>query len=115
MCTHPKWNGRIREGFDIAMAKLSTPVENATCPILFQGNDGIGHGTQVLALGWGIFDDRADGEVRMKAASAVRMADYLKWLSHEHCQGEVKKYLKPHTICAYARNQNVCKGECIHV
>ena len=111
MCAHPRWNGNVQDGFDIALARLPRPVRNPICPGLADGSDRFRYNIVVSALGWGLHDHHSDGVVKMKASNVLRVAEKLIIWDHEHCPGKAKSILKEHMLCAHSNQQSTCKGE----
>lgn len=111
---HPEWNGDVMHGFDVAVVRLSRPVENVSFPVLSQGDELIRHGMPAVALGWG-----QGGPSSSQQTGVLQMAK-LTIISHDCCPRKLQEYLKPHMICTYAPDQNVCPGiiiylsHCIH-
>ena len=102
--SYPQWNGSVHDGFDLALARLPREIRNVTRPSLPHEKSRFGHGMRVLALGWGL-----KGPSQMP--DTLQIAQHLIILDPKHCPSTVKKYLKPHMLCAYSRHINVCKGE----
>ena len=113
MFVPPEWNrsGQARDGFDIALGRLPRPVENATCPILPDKDQLPQPNNQVYALGWGMGCEETQSKCVTKQMDKLRMATKLKIVDNMFCPGALKQYMKPHMICAYARDENACKGE----
>ena len=108
---HPRWNGNIYDGYDIALARLQQEAKNATCPSIPNEQRVFEHNTVVLALGWGFYDHH--GAFDFKLPDKLQMAPGLTIVAPQHCPGTVRKYLTPHMLCAYSSRLNVCKGESI--
>ena len=104
---HPKWSGKVTDGFDMALAKLEREVENATLPYLPHENRTFEHNKVVWALGFGVCDDHP------QAADSIEMMKKLTIIDHQHCPGEVKKHLKTDMLCAYSPDQLICNGKAI--
>ncbi|CAD7698376.1 unnamed protein product [Ostreobium quekettii] len=104
MILHPKWNGIVADGHDIALARLLRSVENVKFPVLSPPKTKYIHGTVVSALGWNESMDWWNPR-------AIDIADTLWVVDHDRCYGDVKKDLKPGMICAYSWKMRPCPGD----
>lgn len=110
LLAHPKFDGSVNNGFDIALLELSEPVMNTVVPTIHVKTV-YGHNTRVTALGWGIYDPGVHDDFDLKTPTTLRMATQLHIVAHESCPKGLKELLKPHMICVYSKLQNICKGE----
>lgn len=107
-----EWNrfGQARDGFDIALGRLPRPVENAVWPTLPDKDQLPQPNDPVYALGWGMGCEETQSTCVTKRMNKLRMATKLKIVDNKNCPGGLKQYMKPHMICAYAKNEDACKG-----
>ena len=108
---HPRWNGNVKNGFDIALIRLPRPIEYMVFPDLYPGNDVFEHNSTTLTLGWSLYDHPIQGGIQMLKPGNLRMGHRFAVLKHRDCPGKVKQHLKQHMICIFSRDQNMCKGE----
>jgi len=102
---HPKWDGNVRAGFDIALIRLARGVQNVVTPRLARHSPVAN--TPVYALGWG----QRRGKPENHTGNNLHMATKLLIVKKEFCPPTVGEHLKPHHICAYDTNESVCKGD----
>ena len=74
---HPKWNGNIYDGFDIALERLPEELKNVLLPNLPHEDRVFEHNTVVLALGWGLYDHVSHGPYNLKTPDTLRMVDLV--------------------------------------
>ncbi|CAD7700869.1 unnamed protein product [Ostreobium quekettii] len=108
---HPQWNGKFRDGFDMALVVLRKAVRNAVPILLPDGQSMIKPNTPVFALGWGLnfqlsVPTREWEQVPNSALQGIRM----RIVDSRRCPLKLEEHLRPHMLCAYDAIQCPCKG-----
>ena len=105
---HPRWNGNIYDGHDIALAQLQQEVKNITLPRLPHKQSDLYPNLFVSALGWGLSNHPTHGAYILP--DTLQVAKRLKVLNPRHCPGIVGQQLKNGMFCVHSSAVHVCKG-----
>lgn len=99
---HPRWNGNWTGGYDVALAQLYEPVENARCPKLPAAGNKLVHNHVLHGLGWGM-----TGNVT-QVSDALQMSTDLIVIKNAPCPGMANIY--DPMLCLYSRHHHACEG-----
>lgn len=101
---HDGWNGKLLDGFDIALIKLQFPSQKSPCEI-YDGQ--LSSGQVLTALGWGASETKS-------YLPSLQKVDTLEYETLDECNVDEKwlGHLKPGMICADGPNgEDTCGGD----
>lgn len=103
MIVHPQWTGETRDGYDIALGRLSEPVVNVSHPLLPDKKQIFEANTVVRALGYG-----------KPKTDFLRIAEDLLIVQNKYCPGQMGWDVagKDSMMCTVSkRNQTPLRGK----
>ena len=106
---HPKWTGRIADGYDVALLRLPRPVRNIVHPILPPPDNFYYHNNVLLRLGWGHEYER-NGRTELLDLAKLQLT-ILRIVGQRHRPNSIQRLPKDHMVCSYAQGPRACKGE----
>ena len=100
---HPRWNGKVEKGFDIALLKLDRKTDSAIPEILAKKNS-LSAGSRLTSLGWG---DPESSEY----SEELHMANDLLVAPPKICRDDGYRVDEDRMVCAGLTQENTCKGD----
>jgi len=109
MIPHPNWSGETSSGPDIALARLSGSVPDASWPAWHHSLSATGLESNLLILGWGHHVSREKG-FGPPVDFTLQIVDDLRIVDSHHCMNGLKTQVDG-TFCVAGQSKRVCKGD----
>ncbi|CAD7699911.1 unnamed protein product [Ostreobium quekettii] len=109
MIPHPKWSGETSSGPDIALARLSQSVPNASWPLWHHSLATSVLQSNLFTLGWGHHVGRHKG-FGPPVDFTLQMADDLRIVDSHYCMNGLKAQ-GDSILCVSGRGRRACKGD----
>ena len=100
---HPDWKGNVAFGNDIALIRLTDASKKQPLDVLENDEKVFSDGQLLMALGYGVQEDRCNPAVLQQAAD-------LKFLGNEKCNELWDGIIQDSMICSYG-HQDICDGK----
>ena len=102
---HPSWNGKTRDGFDIALLMMKNPSSNVVTPHLADDNVGLKNLIILDLVGW-----HRKGSIRGARHTILQHID-LELISNKMCQNVFNTTIHDMMMCAGGFGFDSCLGE----